>query len=171
MDWRCDINWYAIQTKRFRERVAACGVSALGLETFLPLVRVESPAQAVIKLDRKPLFPAYFFARFSPTIFLEAVDSARGVVHVVRAGFCPIPLEDRVVREIQDRVEADGLIRLERRQFKPGDWVSVQEGPFGGMMGRVEAELDDRKRVAVLLEALWNARVLIEKSSVKFEVA
>jgi hypothetical protein len=39
------------------------------------------------------------------------------------------------------------------------------------MMGRVERELDDRKRVAILMETLWQARVLIEKRYVKAKAA
>jgi transcription antitermination factor NusG len=72
-------------------------------------------------------------------------------------------VNDKAVQEIQERVQADGLIRIRRQGLKPGDRVSVQSGPFEGMMARVERELDDEKRVAILLEALSYARVLIEK--------
>lgn len=171
MNLLCDINWFAIHTKRFRETVAAASVGTLGLETFLPMVRVESPEQAAIKVERKPLFPSYFFARFSPAISLDSVESARGVLHVIKCGSWPIPVDDQVVGEIQNRVEADGLILLQGRELRPGDRVSIQEGPLAGMMGRVEAAPDDRKRVAILLETLWSARVLIEERWVGFETA
>jgi hypothetical protein len=39
------------------------------------------------------------------------------------------------------------------------------------MMGRVERELDDRKRVAILLESLLNARALIERRWLQAEAA
>jgi hypothetical protein len=39
------------------------------------------------------------------------------------------------------------------------------------MMGRVERELDDRKRVAIFLESLLNARVLIERRWIEAEAA
>ena len=171
MDLLSDINWFAIHTNRFREKVATSSVRALGLEVFLPMVKVEDSESVVIKAATKPLFPAYFFARFCPAVSLDLVESARGVLHVIKSGSCPIPVEEPVVRGIQDRVEADGLIRLEPRQLQPGDRVSVQDGPFAGMMGRVEMELDDRKRVAILLEALWNARVLIAKQWVQVEAS
>jgi hypothetical protein len=38
-------------------------------------------------------------------------------------------------------------------------------------MGRVERELDDRRRVAIFLETLLNARVLIETRWVEAEAA
>ncbi|PWU14354.1 MAG: hypothetical protein C5B50_17395 [Verrucomicrobia bacterium] len=164
MDWLCDINWFAIHTKRFREDIAASSIRALGLETFLPMVNVEDPGREVIKRDTKPLFPAYLFARFSPAVFLDSIESARGVLHVIKSGDCPIPVEEEVVREIQNWVEEDGLIRFQRRGLRPGDLVSIQYGPFAGMMARVEAELNGERRVAILLETLWNARVLIDRS-------
>jgi transcriptional antiterminator RfaH len=171
MDWRCDINWFAIHTKRFREPVAAASIAALNLETFLPMVQVECSERQFIKLDRKPLFPAYIFARFSPADSLNLVESARGALYVIKSGDCPVPVGEDIIRGIQSWVEEDGLIRLQRRELRPGDRVSVQRGPFMGMMGSVEAELDDHKRVAILLETLWNARVLIERDWLEFEAA
>jgi len=171
MDWLRDLNWFAIHVKRFREAVAASSVAALGLEVFLPMIKVECPEHLTIKVGSKPLFQGYFFARFNPEISLGSVESARGVLHVIKSGSSPIPVDDQVVREVQNRVEADGLIRLRERELKPGDRVSVQEGPFAGMMGRVEAELDDRRRVAILLEALGQARLVIERRWVQVEVA
>jgi transcriptional antiterminator RfaH len=169
MDWFCDIQWFAVHVKRFRETVAASSVRALGLEAFLPMIKVDCPEREVIRVGAKALFPGYFFARFSPAISLEAVEGARGVLQVIKSGTLPIPIEDQVVQEIQNRVEMDGLIRLAFRELQAGDRVSIQEGPFAGMMGRVEAEVDDRKRVAILLESLWDARVLIERQCLEVE--
>jgi len=171
MDWFREINWYAIHVRRYRESLAAASVAALGLEAFLPMVKVERLPNQVIKLDAKPLFAGYFFARFSPEDSLTSVECARGVLQVIKSGGRPIPVEAEIIEEIRERVEVDGLIRLKHPQLKPGDRVSIQEGPFAGLLGRVEAELDDRKRVAVLVEALWNARVLIEKQWVEVEAA
>jgi len=169
MDWFRDINWFAIHAKRFRERMAASCVEALGIEVFLPMVKVECLGHVVIKRSSEALFPGYLFARFSPAISLDSVQSARCVLQVVKSATWPIPVDDQIILEIQNRVETDGLIRLQRREFRPGDRVSIQEGAFAGLMGRVEAELDDRKRVAILVEALWNARVVIERQCVELE--
>jgi transcriptional antiterminator RfaH len=109
------------------------------------------------------LFPGYFFARFCPRDSLELVERARGVLRVVSSGRFPIPVEDDVVRQIQERIEEDGFITLHQRPLKPGETVSIQGGPFEGLLGRVERESDDRSRVAILLETLLRARVLIEK--------
>ena len=165
------MKWFAIHVRRFREALAASSVAALGLEVFLPMIKVECSKEAVIKVGSKPLFPSYLFARFNPDLCLSPVEGSRGVLYVIKSGALPIPVGDQVVREIQERVAPDGLIRLQQGTIKPGDRVSIEAGPFAGMMGRMEAELDDRSRVAILLDTLWQARVLIEKRWVKAECA
>ena len=169
--WQQDISWYAVHVKRFRESVAAASVGALGLEVFLPMVKADGLRSAVIQVESTPLFPSYFFARFNAELSLSAVECSRGVLQVIKSGSYPISVDDQVIQEIQNRVHPDGLIRLQRRELKPGDRVSIENGPFAGMMGRVEAEPDDRKRVAILLETLWQARVLVDRRWVEAATA
>jgi transcription antitermination factor NusG len=119
----------------------------------------------------KPLFPGYFFSRFCPEASFESVKVTRGVLRVVNSGRIPIPVPEEVIREIQDRIEEDGLIQIRPRILAPGTLVTIQSGPFEGMMGRVERELDDHKRVAIFLETLFNARVLIERRWIEAEAA
>jgi transcriptional antiterminator RfaH len=160
--WK-EISWFVIHVKPRRENFAATNVSALGVEILLPRVKVERLVRGTAKQTGKPLFPGYFFARFSPENSFESVKAARGVLQVVSSGRIPIPVDERVVREIQGRVREDGLIQIRPPVLAPGIRVTIQSGPFEGMMGRVERELDDRNRVAIFLETLLHARVLIER--------
>jgi transcriptional antiterminator RfaH len=168
--WR-DINWFAVHAKPRRESFAATNISALGIGILLPRIKVERRVRGAAQQGTKPLFPGYFFARFCPQDSFESVKAARGVLQVVSSGRMPIPVYEEVVREIQDRIEEDGLIRIRSHHFVPGTRVSIQSGPFEGMMGKVERELDDRKRVAIFLETLLNARVLIERRWIEVEAA
>jgi transcriptional antiterminator RfaH len=168
--WR-DLNWFAIYTKPRRENFAATNLGSLGLPILFPRVKVEHIVRGTAQQRSKPLFPCYFFVRFCPENSFESVRCSRGVLRVVCSGRFPIPVREGVIREIQDRVAEDGLIRIEPHHLKPGDRVSINGGPFEGLMGRVERELDDRKRVAILLETLLQARVLIEKQWLQPEAA
>jgi transcription antitermination factor NusG len=168
--WR-DVNWFAIHAKPHRENFAATNISALGIRILLPRVKVERLTRGAAQQRTKPLFPGYFFARFCPESSFESVRTARGVLQVVSSGRIPIPVHDKVVREIEDRVQEDGFVRILPAGLAPGTRVSIQAGPFAGMMGRVERELDDRKRVAIFLETLLDARVLMEKRWLEIEAA
>jgi transcriptional antiterminator RfaH len=171
MNFWTDSRWYAIQAKPRRENFAASRVSALGVETLLPRIKIERFVRGVALMTTKALFPGYFFARFCPQNALESVKCSRGVFRVISSGRFPIPVDDDVIGEIRNRIEEDGLIRIRPHGLKPADWVSIKSGPLEGMIGRVERELDDRRRVAILLDTLSHARVLIERRWLEAEAA
>jgi transcriptional antiterminator RfaH len=164
-----DLSWFAIHAKPRRENFAATNLTALGIRILLPRVRVERLLRGVAQQGTKPLFQGYFFAQFCPANCLESVKAARGVLQVVSSGRIPIPVDDETVREIQDRIQKDGLIRIRPQALAPGTRVTIQSGPFEGMMGRVDRELNDRKRVAIFLEALFHTRLLIDRRWIEAE--
>jgi len=166
-----DINWFALHTKPRRENFAFANVSRLGLESFLPRIKAERLADGSVRTIVKPLFPGYFFARFCPEDSFESIKATHGVLQVVSSGRVPIPVPEEVVKDIQDRIQEDGFIRIFLQVLAPGTRVTIQSGPFEGMMGRVERELDDRKLVSIFLETLFNARVLIERRWIGAEAA
>ncbi len=168
--WK-ETNWFAIHTKPRRENFAATNIDALGVEILLPRIKVERSIRSAVRTATKALFPCYFFARFCPETFFESVKCSRGVLEVVSSGRFPIPVQAEIVREIQDRIQEDGLIRIPSQSLAPGTRVSIQSGPFEGMMGKVERESDDHRRVLILLETLLNARVLIERRWLEAEAA
>ena len=166
-----DTSWFAIQVKPRRETFASLNVSALDLEVLSPRVKVDRLVRGTVQPGTKPLFPGYFFARFCPKEALETVKTTRGVLRIVTSGRFPIPVPDDIIRGIQERIQEDGLIRIKPRVLARGTLVTIQSGPFEGMMGRVERELDDRKRVVIFLETLFQARVLIERRWIEAEAA
>jgi transcriptional antiterminator RfaH len=166
-----DVNWFVIHARPRRENSAAINISALGSEILFPRFKVERLIRGIAQQETKPLFPGYFFARFCPRDSFESVKAARGVLQVVSSGRIPIAVDEKVVREIRDRVQEDGFIKIRPQVLAPGTRVTIQSGPFEGMMGRVERELDDRKRVAIFLETLFQARLLIERRWVEAEAA
>jgi transcriptional antiterminator RfaH len=168
--WR-ESSWFAIHAKPRRESFAAANVCALGLGILFPRIKVERVVRGSVQQVIKPLFPGYFFTRFCPENSLEPVKAAQGVLRVLSSGRMPIPVPDAIVQEIRDRAQDEGLIRIRPKGLAPGTRVAIQSGPFEGMMGRVERELDDRKRVAIFLETLFNARVLIERRWIEAEAA
>jgi transcriptional antiterminator RfaH len=168
--WK-DISWFAVHAKPRRECFASKSVGALGIEVLFPQVKTGRLVLGAPQQGVRPLFPGYFFARFCPEHSFESVKATRGVLQVVSSGRMPIPVDDDIIREIQGRIQEDGLIRIRPRVLAPGTLVTIQGGPFEGMMGRVERELDDRKRVAIFLETMFRARVLIECQWIEAETA
>jgi transcriptional antiterminator RfaH len=158
-----EMNWFAVQAKPHAEQLAATGIANLDLEVFLPLIRRSKSVCGQKRSVIQPLFQGYFFARFVPNVSLDPVRFCHGVLRVVGTSRFPIPLESGVVAEIRERVRPDGFILLETPRFGAGDAVRIKDGPFQGFVGRVEQETDDGRRVGILLEAIHNARLVIEK--------
>ena len=171
IDLWAEVNWFAIHTKQRRESFAAANISTLGLGILFPRIKVERLIRGSAQQVIKPLFPGYFFTRFCPQNSLELVKAALGVLRVVSSGRMPIPVPEKVVQEIQDRIQVDGFIKIGPQRLVSGARVTIQSGPFEGMMGRVVQEMDDQRRVAIFLEGLLHARVLIERRWIQAEAA
>jgi transcriptional antiterminator RfaH len=163
MDLWQETNWYAVHAKAHRESFAAANVATVGVEVLLPKVKQETSVQGVSRTLIKPLFAGYFFARFCPVTSLDLIRYAQSVLQVVSTGQFPIPVAEDIIASIQERILADGYVLLAASSVKRGDWVEIEQGPFQGFMGKVEQEEHDRGRVTILLEAMMNARVSVEK--------
>jgi transcriptional antiterminator RfaH len=156
-------NWFAVQTKANQEKFVSALVAKSGLEVFLPQIRTEQLIDRRICRLASALFPGYFFSRFCPLECLEAVRYTHGILRVVSSGRFPMPVEPHIIASIRDRIQPDGFIRLEAKCFKPGDKVTIEQGPFQGWMGEVQREQDGGRRVTILLAAVHQATLWVEK--------
>jgi transcriptional antiterminator RfaH len=163
LDFWQKTSWFAIQSKSRQEDLAAARVAELDLKIFLPQVREKQSVHGGGRRVTKALFPGYFFARFCPLESMDAVRYTHGVLRVVGSGRFPIPVAPEIVSNIREQIQPNGFIRLETRRFRPGDKVTIEQGPFQGWMGEVQGEQDGGKRVMILLEAIQQARLSIEK--------
>jgi transcriptional antiterminator RfaH len=163
MDFMTETRWFAVQTKPHQEALAAARLGQLNLETFLPRFQGDVFVCGITRLVVKPLFPSYLFARFCPLVSYDAVRHVSGVLRVVGNRHAPIPLEPEVIASLRSRIQADGYVRLQRRRLQPGEKVQIEQGPFAGWIAEVEREWDDGRRVAILLGALQQARMVIQR--------
>jgi transcriptional antiterminator RfaH len=166
--WR-ETNWYAVHTKPFAEELAAFNVGRLGLQVFFPKLERQKLLLGVPRKTIKPLFPGYFFARFTPCHYLHVIHYARGVRSVVGPGDTPWPVDEEIIYAIQSRQGNEGYVHLERVALRAGDRVIItQKGSLHGVSGVFERELDDQQRVTILLEAIhYRARMIIEARHVQ----
>jgi transcriptional antiterminator RfaH len=163
-----ETNWYAIQTKVACENLAAMNIGRLAVEVLLPKMRQERQVYGAPRLVTKPLFASYLFARFCPARDLHSIRYARGVRRVVGAGATLFPVDEPIIQTILARLDADGYVKPADETFHPGERVRVESGPLKGLTGIFDREMDDRKRVVILLEAIeYQARAVLEKQFVK----
>lgn len=146
--------WYCVRTKPKHEHIAAATLQKnLGLETFLPRLRIERATRRGAVCVIEPLFPCYLFVHGIIEEKINEIVHTNGVSGLVRFGGKIPAVQDAVIEELQDCFEADEPMPVEHR-LVPGSEVSVTGGAFDSMRAYVLRNLPAKRRVQVLLDIL-----------------
>ena len=149
--------WYLIYSKPRQEGLAKENLDRQGYETYLPLARV--PRR---KLDRRviriePMFPRYLFICLdTETDNWAPIRSTFGVSTLVRFGSRPSPVPDELIGHLRNRDDSRGVQDIPMHEFKKGQRVCIEEGPFRGYEGIFLAQ-SSKQRVMLLLDIVGKA--------------
>ena len=161
--------WYVIQTKPCAEESVQQHLRNAQFETFLPKIRtmVRGSGKSVARI--KSLFPSYLFAHINldDANLYHMIRYTRGVRRILGDGNLPIPVPDEMIRIIQERIGADGVIE-QRLTMKKGDEVRIRKGVFSDLVGILEKPVSAAGRVRVLLN-IMRYRVRCELSAADVE--
>lgn len=149
-----EYRWIAAYTKVSQETIAVEHIQRQSYQAYCPMVtRTQRRARRTEQV-RRPLFPGYVFVRldFSRDQW-RPLRSTRGVRSLVqfgdRLGFLP----ELLMEEIQDYDRSGRLDELAAPEVKPGDQVTISEGPFHDLVAQVLA-LPENDRVWLLLDIM-----------------
>jgi transcriptional antiterminator RfaH len=158
-----ELNWFAIQTKRGKEDLAAENICRLSLDVLVPKIRREKKIRGKAQTVAEPLFSGYLFAKFRPAIYLRMIRYARGVRRVISAGETPIPMDEQVIEAVRSRTMTDGYVRMNEGHYHQGQQVQIKEGPLKDIVGAFDRSLNGQQRVVILLENInYQAHVITE---------
>jgi transcription elongation factor/antiterminator RfaH len=161
--------WYVVHTNAKQEERAAKNLRAWQVETFSPRMKERSYNQFTNQptLVTRPLFPRYIFARFAFEQLAHKVSYTRGVHSVVNFDGSPAPVDDEIIDFMQAQVDADGYVKFDG-QFKAGDMVRIDRGPFRNLIGIFDREMKEADRVMILLTSFsYNTRMVIDRGLLK----
>jgi len=145
--------WYVVRTKAGDEHRANGNLLNQEIETFLPLFRDHCYHNGKMVSKIKPLFPNYLFANFDLELHYYKVKWTRGVGLILGNSGGPIPISEKVVHTIIDRVGKDNVVELEE-QIKKGDLVQITSGPLKDLTGIFEKRMSGKDRVRILLNLI-----------------
>lgn len=154
--------WYALRSKPRKEEFLWRQLALHEIECYYPRVRVRVTRRSTPKYQ--PYFPGYLFGR----VDLEQVSRhiymwLPGLAGIVTFGGFTPPIADSLIERIRARVdEINALGNGGLEGLKPGDAVMVQEGPFKGYEGILDARISGKARVRVLLKLLNNSQIALE---------
>ena len=149
--------WYSARTKPKHEHIASANLrKQLGLEVFLPRLRLEKVTRRGLVRSLEPLFPCYIFIRCAIEDCLGDIQHTAGINKIVHFGGRIPQVADSIIEELQACFEADDTITVESC-LSPGDEVTLTDGAFAGLSAFVLKSLPARKRVQILLDILGQA--------------
>jgi transcriptional antiterminator RfaH len=145
--------WFVVNTKPKNEDRAASNLSSGGIEVLAPKLKMRKYKDAKFVYIVEQMFPGYIFAKFHPIDDFHLIKYTRGVKTIVHFGSKIVPVPDQMIAFIRSRLE-DGVAILEKKQFKKGEKILVKDGPFKGISGIFEKELEGKDRVMILLDSV-----------------
>jgi len=75
------------------------------------------------------------------------------VSKILGTGNEPIPISEKVVQTIRDKMGKNNLVKLEE-ELKEGDALRVITGPLKELMGIFQKKMSDKGRVRILLSLI-----------------
>ena len=125
------------------------------IEAFYPKVQKKRANSRMCRF--KPYFPGYLFVCVDFNQHQPAeLKWLPGSIHLVSIGDEPARVPSALIHAIRqkvDEINAAGNPMVEE-QYKTGDPVIIQKGPFDGFKAIFDTELSGTERVRVLLQGL-----------------
>ena len=145
--------WFLAQLKPNSARIAERNLARQGFTTFLPLAEETRQRSGKFVTAMRPLFPGYIFVTFDVARGVwRAVNSTYGITRLVSFGKEPTAVPLDLVSQLMLRCDAKGRL-LPPKLLKPGDQVTLTQGPLTNFVAKVEKIAPDR-RVWVLMEIM-----------------
>lgn len=159
--------WYVIQTKPANEHRVEAHLSNQEIAVFLPMLETFHCLDGKMIPKIKPMFPSYLFARLDLPAAYYKVKWTRGVNKILGTGSEPIPVSEKVIQTLRQRMGENNVVRLDDG-LEEGNVVQFTSGPFKDLMGIFDKEMSDGGRVRILLSLIGvDASVQVSRHQIK----
>jgi len=159
--------WYVIQTKPANEHRVEAHLSNQEIAVFLPMLETFHYLNGKMIPKIKPMFPSYLFARLDIHVAYYQVKWTRGVNKILGIGGDPIPVSEKVIQTLHQRMGENSVVRLDD-DLEEGSIVQFTSGPFKDLMGVFDKKMSDGGRVRILLSLIGvDASVQVSRYQIK----
>lgn len=155
-------SWYVIRSKPNKEDFLAGQLNAYGITVFCPTVRIKPVNPRARKI--KAFFPGYLFIFVDlETVSASTLHWMPGAVNLVSFDGTPASVPSTLISAIERQVEQINASQQNLlKGLKPGDPVTIHDGPFAGYEAIFDGHISGRERVRVLLNFLQKRQIPVE---------
>ena len=151
--------WYCVHTQPRKEILAAENLRQQSYHCFLPTFQRTIRHARKVSKAKAAFFPRYLFVRLDLDVDgWRPIRSTFGVSGLIMEGDRPKPVPSGIVETLYEAADISGFVDL-REDVVVGRNVRLLSGPFANLVGELK-ELDERGRVAILLNVLGGERVV-----------
>ncbi|MBS2211042.1 UpxY family transcription antiterminator [Carboxylicivirga mesophila] len=152
MEKKQEASWYALYTKSRAEKKVFEQLTAMGIETYLPLKKTLRQWSDRKKWVEMPVISSYIFIKIPKTDYQKVFDVNGIVAYVSYKGkACIIPENDILAmkRAIENQME----FSVESGQIEKGQQITVTSGPLEGIKGEV-IEIQGAKKIILRINQI-----------------
>lgn len=143
--------WFALNTKRNREKRVGELLRGKGYEELVPTYRSLRKWSDRYKELELALFPGYVFCRFDPA-YRSPILATPGVVAVVGNGRVPVPVENSEIEALRTLMGSAFVVEP-WPYLRVGQRVVIEGGPLSGLEGILQ-EVRRSCRIVVSVDLL-----------------
>jgi transcriptional antiterminator RfaH len=159
------LSWYAMRSKPNKEAFLAGQLESYGVEVFYPVLHVKPVNPRSRKL--RPYFPNYLFVHVdlneTNVSELRWMPGASGLVSFDGE---PASVPDLLIAAVKKQVDLfNESVRAQEKNFKQGEPVVIQDGPFAGYEAVFDTHISGQDRVRILLSLLQSRQLPVEIES------
>lgn len=152
---RSEPGWFCFKALPKKEHIAAELIRRdLRLDTLSPRITYPKKTRRGKVNFTEPLFPGYVFVWTDLVKHYRQIRSIQGIRDVVAFGPRLPRLPDGFIEDLKARLDEENRKVIPDPVLRPGQTVTITEGPFKDWEAIISGELDGRQRVGLLLDFL-----------------
>ena len=150
--------WYVIQVlagyedriqKDLMKRIEEKGLQEKFGEILMPSAKAKQSFAA--EAEDQQLFPGYMLIEMEPEQQTIQLVSKTARVTRFLGGREPVPLSEKEMERILAQIRGEVLVSVQKHTFDMGSEVEIQEGPFSGFMGIIDAIDEEHDKLTVMV--------------------
>ncbi len=151
--------WYVIQVLAgYEDRIKADiekRIQERGLEDQFGDILVPSAKAKQQFGQEEPelqyLFPGYMLVQMEPAQATTRLIAQTPRVTRFLGGKEPMPLSEKEMERILAQIRGEVVVSVEKHTFDTGSEVEIQDGPFAGFVGIIEAIDEEHEKLTVMV--------------------